>query len=46
MRKLAISDEDDKATGIEKGLMRARNAVDHAGKGHSVVWPAPPGAGQ
>ena len=46
MRKLAISDEDDKATGIEKGLMRARNAVDHAGKGRSVVWPAPPGAGQ
>ncbi len=46
MRKPAISDEDAKATGIEKGLMRARNAVDHAGKGHSVVWPAPPGAGQ
>src|SRR4029077_14767950 len=46
MWKLSITNKDAKPASIEIGLMRARDAVDHAAKANGVVRPAPPLAGQ
>ena len=46
MRQHAVADQDAEAAGIEKGLMHAGNAVDHAGEANRVVGPAPALAGQ
>lgn len=41
VRELSVSDEDAKATGVEKSLMGAGNAVNDPRKADRILGPAP-----
>ena len=46
MRKLSVANDYAETSGVEKGPMRSRDAVDYAGNAHRIVRPSPQLAGQ
>ena len=41
MRQLSVADLKTQAAGVEKSLVRGRDAVDHAGQSEGIVGPTP-----